>query len=49
VVRAIYWDVPPPSADKIVISPLTRFAIIAMIAGTFLLGVYPQPIFDALR
>ena len=48
VVRAIYWDVPPPSADKIVVSPLTRVAIIAMIAGTFLLGVYPQPIFDAL-
>jgi NADH-quinone oxidoreductase subunit N len=49
VVRAIYWDAPPPSADKIVVSPLTRVAIIAMIAGTFLLGVYPQPIFDALR
>ena len=49
VVRAIYWDLPPPSADKIVVSPLTRVAIIAMITGTFLLGVYPQPIFDALR
>ena len=49
VVRAIYWDAPPSSADKIVVSPLTRLAIIAMIAGTFLLGVYPQPIFDALR
>src|SRR5881398_1407020 len=49
VVRAIYWDAPPSSADKIIVSPLTRFAIIAMIAGTFLLGVYPQPIFDALQ
>src|SRR5438094_8676485 len=49
VVRAIYWDVPPSSAGKIVVSPLTRFSIIVMIAGTFLLGVYPQPIFDALR
>jgi NADH-quinone oxidoreductase subunit N len=49
VVRAIYWDAAPSSAGKIVVSPLTRFAIIAMIAGTFLLGVYPQPIFDALR
>ena len=49
VVRAIYWEAPPSSAGKIVVSPLTRFAIIAMIAGTFLLGVYPQPIFDALR
>src|SRR6266516_845674 len=49
VVRAIYWDAAPASAEKIVVSPLTRFAILAMIAGTFFLGVYPQPIFDALR
>jgi NADH-quinone oxidoreductase subunit N len=49
VVRAIYWDAPPSSADEIVVSPLTRAAIIAMIVGTFVLGVYPQPIFDALR
>ena len=49
VVRAIYWDAPPSAAGKIVVSPLTRFSIIVMIAGTFLLGVYPQPIFDALR
>ena len=48
VVRAIYWDAPPPSAEKIVVSPLTRVAIVAMIAATFVLGVYPQPIFDAL-
>ena len=49
VVRAIYWDRPAAPADKIVVSPITRVAIIAMIAGTFVLGVYPQPIFDALR
>jgi NADH-quinone oxidoreductase subunit N len=49
VVRAIYWEAPPSAAGKIVVSPLSRVAIIAMIAGTFLLGVYPQPIFDALR
>jgi NADH-quinone oxidoreductase subunit N len=49
VVRAIYWDAPPSSADKIVISPLTRVAIVALIVATFVLGVYPQPIFDALR
>ena len=48
VVRAIYWDAPPASTDKIIISPLTRVALIALIAGTFVLGVYPQPIFDAL-
>ena len=49
VVRAIYWDAPPSSADKIIVSPLTRVALVALIAGTFVLGVYPQPIFDALR
>jgi NADH-quinone oxidoreductase subunit N len=49
VVRAIYWEAAPSSAGKIPVSPLTRFAISVMIAGTFLLGVYPQPIFDALR
>jgi len=48
VVRAIYWDAPPASTDKIIVSPLTRVALIALIAGTFVLGVYPQPIFDAL-
>ena len=47
VVRAIYWDA-PSSTDKIIVSPLTRAALIALIAGTFVLGVYPQPIFDAL-
>ncbi|PYL03002.1 MAG: hypothetical protein DME32_05065, partial [Verrucomicrobia bacterium] len=49
VVRAIYWDAPASSTDKIIVSPLTRAALIALIAGTFVLGVYPQPIFDALR
>lgn len=49
VVRAIYWDAPPPATHKIVVSPLTRVALIVLIAGTFVLGVYPQPIFDALR
>jgi NADH-quinone oxidoreductase subunit N len=49
VVRAIYWDAPPSSTDKIIVSPLTRVVLIALITGTFVLGVYPQPIFDALR
>lgn len=48
VVRAIYWDAPSSPTDKIIVSPLTRAALIALIAGTFVLGVYPQPIFDAL-
>jgi len=29
--------------------PVLVAALIALIAGTFVLGVYPQPIFDALR
>ena len=49
VVRAIYWDTAPSSAGKIPVSPLTRLAICVMIVGTFLLGVYPQPILGALR
>ena len=48
VVRAIYWDAAPSSGDKITVSPLTRALLIALITGTFVLGVYPQPIFDAL-
>ena len=48
VVRAIYWDAPPASTGKIIVSPLTRVALIGLIAGTFILGVYPQPIFNAL-
>jgi NADH-quinone oxidoreductase subunit N len=49
VVRAMYWDTPTGSADRIIVRPITGAAIAAMIAGTFVLGVYPQPIFDALR
>ena len=49
VVRAIYWDAPPSSTEKIIVSPLTRAALIALIVGTFVFGVYPQPVFDALR
>lgn len=49
VVRAIYWDPPASATDRIVVSPLTRAVLIALITGTLVLGVYPQPIFDALR
>src|SRR5213080_1249235 len=48
VVRAIYWDA-PASGDTISIQPVTRVAMIALMAAIFLFGVYPQPIFDALR
>jgi NADH-quinone oxidoreductase subunit N len=47
VVRAIYWDA-PASGDTISINPVTRVAIIALMAGIFVFGVYPQPIFNAL-
>jgi NADH-quinone oxidoreductase subunit N len=49
VVRAMYWDPSPTSAGTIAITPLTRIAMIALIAGIFLFGIYPQPILDALR
>lgn len=48
VVRAIYWD-PPATNERIPVSPLTGIAMVAMIAGIFLLGVYPQPVFSALE
>ena len=48
VVRAIYWDA-PTSCDTIPIQPVTRAAMIALMAAIFVFGVYPQPIFDALR
>jgi NADH-quinone oxidoreductase subunit N len=48
VVRAMYWeatasDVPVP------LSGLSRATMIAMIAGIIFLGVYPQPVLNALR
>jgi NADH-quinone oxidoreductase subunit N len=48
VVRAIYWD-SPTTNERIPVSPLTGMAMVAMIAGIFLFGVYPQPIFRALQ
>ncbi|MDQ3315518.1 MAG: NADH-quinone oxidoreductase subunit N, partial [Verrucomicrobiota bacterium] len=48
VIRAMYWE--PGSSDSAVpISGLTRYTIVALIAGILVLGVYPQPILDALR
>ena len=48
VVRAMYWQ----SADKIEkipVSGLSRLAISTLIAATIWLGIYPQPILDALK
>ena len=48
VVRAMYWQ-PSENADKIPVNALSRVAISALIISTIWLGVYPQPILDALK
>jgi NADH-quinone oxidoreductase subunit N len=48
VIRAMYWQ----SADniaKIPVNGFSRLAISALIIATIWLGIYPQPIFDALK
>ena len=48
VVRAMYWE--GPAGDTLFpLSGLLRLAISAMIAGIIFLGVYPQPILNALK
>ncbi len=49
VVRAMFWLEPPNDAAAIRISALSRGAIILLVAGIFVLGVYPQPVLNALR
>src|SRR5213594_1692610 len=48
VVRAMYWQT-TAKIDKIPVSSLSRLAISALIVATIWLGVYPQPILDALK
>src|SRR5439155_26012015 len=48
VVRAMYWQ-SAVKVDKIPVSSLSRPAISALIVATIWLGVYPQPILDALK
>jgi NADH-quinone oxidoreductase subunit N len=48
VVRAMYWQ-SAARIDKIPVSALSRFAISVLIVATVWLGVYPQPILDALK
>jgi NADH-quinone oxidoreductase subunit N len=48
VVRAMYWQ-PSTNNETIAVSTLSRAVIILLIAATFLFGVYPQPILEALR
>jgi NADH-quinone oxidoreductase subunit N len=48
VVRAMYWEEPTDSV-AIPVSSLSRVTMIALMALIIALGVYPQPILNALR
>jgi NADH-quinone oxidoreductase subunit N len=48
VVRAMYWQ-PAARMDKIPVSALSRFAMSALVLAIICLGIYPQPILDALK
>jgi NADH-quinone oxidoreductase subunit N len=48
VVRAMYWLEPRWDALPLQTSALTRLTMAALIAAIFILGVYPQPILNAL-
>lgn len=48
VIRAMYWEAPVSTA-AIPVSKLSRAVMIALIGGIFVLGVYPQPILNALH
>lgn len=52
VVRAMYWPAGEQSSvnnEAIMISPLSRVIMIALMVATIVLGVYPQPILNALK
>jgi NADH-quinone oxidoreductase subunit N len=49
VVRAMYWLEPAPAnAGPVPVSLLSRVTMAGLIAAIFVLGVYPQPILEAL-
>jgi len=48
VVRAMYWQ-PSANNNAIAVSSLSRAVIILLIVATVWLGVYPQPILNALK
>jgi NADH-quinone oxidoreductase subunit N len=48
VVRAMYCQ-STAKVDRIPVSGLSRLAISALIIATIWLGIYPQPILDALK
>jgi NADH-quinone oxidoreductase subunit N len=48
VVRAMYWLEPPPEAPPMQTSILSRLTITCLVAAIVVLGIYPQPILNAL-
>jgi NADH-quinone oxidoreductase subunit N len=48
VVRAMYWEAPASTA-AVPLSQLSRVTMVALMVGIVVLGVYPQPLLNALR
>ena len=48
VIRAMYWETGTMDA-AVPLSRLSHWAMSAMVAGIIFLGVYPQPILNALK
>jgi NADH-quinone oxidoreductase subunit N len=48
VVRAMYWEA-PVGDEAVPVTGVSRLAMIAMMAGIIVLGIFPQPIINALR
>jgi NADH-quinone oxidoreductase subunit N len=48
VVRAMYW-LEPVKAEPVQLSTLSRLTMILLIAAIFVLGIYPQPVLNALN
>ncbi len=50
VLRNMYWNPPASSpATAIPLAPLTKWAMVLLIAATLVFGVYPQPLLHFLR
>jgi NADH-quinone oxidoreductase subunit N len=48
VVRAMYW-LEPTTAEPLAVSALSRLTMTGLIVAIIILGIYPQPILNALR
>ena len=48
VVRAMYW-LEPVKTEPVPLSALSRLTMILLIAAIFVLGIYPQPVLNALN